>query len=697
MASATEELSRLESELSKLQAKKEEALSSLGQALDLAAAEQCGDAEVDRLLAELAAIRGDCQRVQDGRRQIDNLHQECKDLEAELPGKQTELVSLRKKIEGSYLSIGEAAAALYTQLSPAQKADFEEYYQPLVKFTDAQQAKEEEEKKKGFFKKLVKQRNLAAEEEERVHALSEVGKRVFVAPDFLAIASRDAAFRKAVSVPEQLLIAMEPLEVEIPQLEQRLSEVRTSMKSAREQAAELGGQDRRMALWLDIGSLVFQQGLVGQFQNDKLPSMEARARDLQDRLEKLEQTRTQVQALLKLEELQKRRAAVDNERKGARHKIQRLQEKISELGQEEAQLQQSARRLVDKHGESPLRSCFASFGEGEDPLAAALRPVEAPRKPRRPDSQRVSSPSHAQQPSPAIRSPGPEVRPEPPPHASTGTPPPPLPVLPPAVPPPLPAAQPSASGRAPVAKPPSSRFPPAAAPAKAGPARPRTTTRRKADEAPLARPMAGRTATQRQPAIAGPQAEVRPAIFLDRDGTIIEDVHFLRRSEDVHFLPGVIDALLQLQARRYQLVVVSNQSGIARGYFSPQDVEGIHRFMARTLAQRGVRIAGWYFCPHHPEGVISQFKTACNCRKPAPRLLTHAASVHSIDLGQSWMIGDKWSDVQAGIAAGARGVLVRTGKGRAEEQRLKGPATFVCDNLPAAVHAILSAETVARR
>ncbi len=147
------------------------------------------------------------------------------------------------------------------------------------------------------------------------------------------------------------------------------------------------------------------------------------------------------------------------------------------------------------------------------------------------------------------------------------------------------------------------------------------------------------------------------AVFLDRDGVLIEDTGYPNDPDTLCILPGVPAALLRLQAAGWRLVVVSNQSGVARGYFSLETLDRIHERLTADLAIPGVVLEALYYCPHHPEG-IAPFAVACDHRKPAPGMLTSAAAALGIDLGQSWMVGDKEDDVRAGHAAGCRSVRI---------------------------------------
>jgi len=160
---------------------------------------------------------------------------------------------------------------------------------------------------------------------------------------------------------------------------------------------------------------------------------------------------------------------------------------------------------------------------------------------------------------------------------------------------------------------------------------------------------------------------MRPAVFLDRDGTINEERNYLHRIEDFQLIPGAAEALKRLQDADYLLVVVSNQSGVARGYFGLAEVDRLNRHMVECLQKFGVELDGIYICPHHPSAGVGEFLRDCDCRKGRPGMLLQAAQELGIDLALSWMIGDKRSDIEAGVATGCRSLLVRTGFG-AEQQ-----------------------------
>ena len=185
----------------------------------------------------------------------------------------------------------------------------------------------------------------------------------------------------------------------------------------------------------------------------------------------------------------------------------------------------------------------------------------------------------------------------------------------------------------------------------------------------------------------------RPAVFLDRDGTLIEEAGYLDRLERLVFYPFSVDAVRLLNRTTLAVVVVTNQAGVARGIFHESFVADAHRHVSETLARGSAKVDGFYYCPHHPEASIEAYRIACDCRKPQPGLLRRAARELQLDLSRSFVIGDRWHDLQAGAAVGARGILVRTGYGRTEEaapRRDLTPAAVV-DNLIEAVSWILRA------
>ncbi len=144
----------------------------------------------------------------------------------------------------------------------------------------------------------------------------------------------------------------------------------------------------------------------------------------------------------------------------------------------------------------------------------------------------------------------------------------------------------------------------------------------------------------------------RAAAFLDRDGVINRDNGYVGRWEDFEFLPGAIEGMRLLQQAGYVLIVVTNQSGIARGFYTEVDFQLLTQRMLQELAYQGVHVTEVYHCPHHPKGAVQELAIECDCRKPAPGMLLRAAQEHGLSMVDSVMIGDKSSDLQAGLAAG---------------------------------------------
>ena len=154
----------------------------------------------------------------------------------------------------------------------------------------------------------------------------------------------------------------------------------------------------------------------------------------------------------------------------------------------------------------------------------------------------------------------------------------------------------------------------------------------------------------------------RPAVFLDRDGTIIEDVGFLRDVAQIDLLPWSAEAIRQLNGAGFAVIVITNQSGVGRGYFDEAHVQATHAALDTMLKPLGAHVEGYYYCPHYPESIDARYGIECDCRKPGSGLLRRAAADFDIDLTRSWMVGDWWRDVQAGIGAGTRTILIRSGR-----------------------------------
>ncbi len=167
-----------------------------------------------------------------------------------------------------------------------------------------------------------------------------------------------------------------------------------------------------------------------------------------------------------------------------------------------------------------------------------------------------------------------------------------------------------------------------------------------------------------------PSIKTRGAVFLDRDGTIIKEVNYLSRIEDVELLPQAAKAIARLNREQITVILVSNQSGIARGKFSEEFVAATHDHLGKMLACEKAHLDDFFFCPHHPEAGMAPYRKICSCRKPAPGLLYEAAGRHHLDLSQSYVIGDKLIDVELASRVGAKGLLVETGHGKSEKEKI---------------------------
>ncbi len=147
-------------------------------------------------------------------------------------------------------------------------------------------------------------------------------------------------------------------------------------------------------------------------------------------------------------------------------------------------------------------------------------------------------------------------------------------------------------------------------------------------------------------------------MFLDKDGTLLEDVPYNVAPDRVQPVEGMRESVRILRDAGYRLIVVSNQSGIARGLFTEDALGPVEMQLRARVAEAGVSLDGFYYCPHHPQGAVAEYAVECLCRKPKPGMLYKAAQEHNIDLGASWMVGDILNDVEAGNRAGCRTVLI---------------------------------------
>jgi D-glycero-D-manno-heptose 1,7-bisphosphate phosphatase len=177
----------------------------------------------------------------------------------------------------------------------------------------------------------------------------------------------------------------------------------------------------------------------------------------------------------------------------------------------------------------------------------------------------------------------------------------------------------------------------------------------------------------------------RPALFVDRDGTIIREAGYLSDPDDVELLPGAAEGLARFQAAGYLVIIVTNQSGIARGYYSEAEYRAVQAEVVHRLAEAGIRVLDAYHCPHLPE-----ITGPCPCRKPGTELFRKASREHRLDLGRSVFVGDRLRDVAPARELGGIGILVRTGYGR-EEAAGAGASFLVARDLADAAHLVLDA------
>ncbi len=160
------------------------------------------------------------------------------------------------------------------------------------------------------------------------------------------------------------------------------------------------------------------------------------------------------------------------------------------------------------------------------------------------------------------------------------------------------------------------------------------------------------------------------AILCDRDGTLIKDEHFLDDPARIRWISGVLSLLKQFSQAGTKILVVTNQSGVARGYFKLDSIEAIHLQMQQDVEASGGAIADFYYCPHHPQGRIQTYSYPCNCRKPAPGMFQQAIEDHRLQPEKCWAVGDRLRDLEPAIELGMKAFLVQTGYGIKEQQNL---------------------------
>jgi len=198
---------------------------------------------------------------------------------------------------------------------------------------------------------------------------------------------------------------------------------------------------------------------------------------------------------------------------------------------------------------------------------------------------------------------------------------------------------------------------------------------------------------------AAPAAPRRgvPAVFLDRDGTLTEEMGYINHLDRLQVYPWSAEAIRRLNQAERLAIVVTNQSGVARGYFTEQLLHEVHQRIAFELAARDARLDAIYYCPHHPDGPLEAYRTKCRCRKPPTGMVEEAARRFDINLADSYVVGDSYRDMQLGFKAGTRTILVMTGYGRGEyeskRQHWPRMPDRIAENLLAAVEIILGDAT----
>jgi D-glycero-D-manno-heptose 1,7-bisphosphate phosphatase len=188
------------------------------------------------------------------------------------------------------------------------------------------------------------------------------------------------------------------------------------------------------------------------------------------------------------------------------------------------------------------------------------------------------------------------------------------------------------------------------------------------------------------------EASKRRAVFIDRDGTISEEVGYVNHPSRYRVFPYAAEAIKQLNEAGWLAVLITNQAGVARGYFTEDVIGAVHTLLAQELERGGARLDAIYYCPHHPSVGEPPYRLDCDCRKPRPGLIRRAADELDIDLAASWMVGDRYSDTELARNAGTRAALVLSGYGRGEWEYQRGAwrhqPDLVAENLLEAVRTI---------
>jgi D-glycero-D-manno-heptose 1,7-bisphosphate phosphatase len=188
---------------------------------------------------------------------------------------------------------------------------------------------------------------------------------------------------------------------------------------------------------------------------------------------------------------------------------------------------------------------------------------------------------------------------------------------------------------------------------------------------------------------------------MDRDGTISEEVGYINHPSRFRLFSYTAEAIKLLNENDWLAIVITNQAGVARGYFTEEMIQAVHADMTAELTRQGGKIDAIYYCAHHPSVGEPPYRFDCDCRKPKPGLISRAAQEFSVDLGQSWMVGDRYSDIELARNAGVKSMFVLSGYGRGEWEHQRASWTqqpdLVADNLLEAVHAIVGGESVAAK
>jgi D-glycero-D-manno-heptose 1,7-bisphosphate phosphatase len=176
---------------------------------------------------------------------------------------------------------------------------------------------------------------------------------------------------------------------------------------------------------------------------------------------------------------------------------------------------------------------------------------------------------------------------------------------------------------------------------------------------------------------------MKPAVFLDRDGTLIEDMGYINHIDRLHVFPWTGPAVRKLNEAGLPAVVITNQGGVAMGYFPEALVLEIHHKISLELNKYGAHLDAVYYCPHHPNGIVREYRGPCQCRKPAPGLLLQATQEFDIDLAHSYFVGDRFRDTETAFAIGAKGILVLSGYGKGEYEYQRGTWSRMPDHVAA--------------